>query len=169
MSESRYLVRYGAVPEVVRCTSALADELARDAQVVVETERGVRLGVVLERLRGAAGTDEALTPLVRRATDADRAQAERLARLCDAEFPRWVERIQAWDLALELVDLERTLDDSKWILYVLTERGPDATRLALQAAAAGLGVIDVLPIAHEGVLALGGGGGCGSGGCGCGH
>jgi hypothetical protein len=69
-----------------------------------------------------------------------------------------------------LIDLEWTLDDAKQILYVLTSRGPDATNLALHAAAEGLGVIEVQPVAAEGLIPLPSeGGGCGSGGCGCHH
>ena len=65
-------------------------------------------------------------------------------------------------------DLEWTLDRQKLVLYVLGGRGPDTTRLALQAAAAGLSVIEVQPVSAEGVVPLpAAGGGCGSGGCGC--
>ena len=46
---------------------------------------------------------------------------------------------------MELIDLEWTLDKSKLILYVLNDRGPEATRLGLQAAAAGLGTVEVQP------------------------
>jgi hypothetical protein len=72
-------------------------------------------------------------------------------------------------LNLELVDLEWIIDPRKLVLYVLNERGPDCTKLALQAAAAGLGIIEVQPIDAQGLVQLeSSGGGCGSGGCGSG-
>jgi hypothetical protein len=54
-------------------------------------------------------------------------------------------------------------------LYVLTERGPATTTLALQAAAEGLGLIEVQPVSAAGLVAVPSGGGCGTGGCGCSH
>ena len=70
-------------------------------------------------------------------------------------------------LDLQLIDLEWTLDRTKLILYVLNERGPDCTKLALQAAAAGLGLVEVQPVDENGLVAVEPSGGCGSGGCGC--
>jgi hypothetical protein len=82
-------------------------------------------------------------------------------------FPEWITRITEWELMLELIDLEWTLDRQKLILYVLNDRGPDCTKLALQAAAAGLGTIEVQPVTAEGLVTPPAStGGCGS--CGCG-
>jgi hypothetical protein len=83
---------------------------------------------------------------------------------------RWCARISDWRLNLELVDLEWTLDRQKLILYVLCERGPDSTKLALQAAAAGLGVIEVQPVSSTGLVTIPQSScGSGEGGCGCSH
>jgi hypothetical protein len=68
---------------------------------------------------------------------------------------------------LQLVDLEWLFEPEKLVLYVLNERGPDCTKLALQAAAAGLGIIEVQPVDAQGVVRLESTGGCGTGGCGC--
>jgi cell fate regulator YaaT (PSP1 superfamily) len=167
---NRYLVRYGTVPEVARFRSA--EPLSRGAAVVVQTQRGLQLGTVLERERATAAAVDDDEPQVERLAEAtDLATAQRLQRDCETEFAVWCERIAEWELSLELVDLEWTLDRSKLILYVLTERGPDSTKLALQAAAAGIGPIEVQPIAREGLVVAESGGGCGSGGggCGCSH
>ncbi len=75
-------------------------------------------------------------------------------------------RIDEWKLSLELIDLEWTLDKSKLILYVLNDRGPESTKLALQAAAAGWGTIEVQPVGPDGPISVSQGGGCGSGHCG---
>ena len=64
-------------------------------------------------------------------------------------------------MQLELIDIERTLDD-RLVLYVLNDRSAETTRLALLAAAGGFGVIHVQPVSAEGVVQTGGGGGCGS-------
>ncbi|MCA9058814.1 MAG: hypothetical protein KDA85_09950, partial [Planctomycetaceae bacterium] len=76
--------------------------------------------------------------------------------------------IDAWNLQLQLIDLEWTLDRSRIVLYVLNDRGAETTRLALLAAAAGLGIIHVQSVSADGVIQQSSGcgsGGCGSGGC----
>jgi hypothetical protein len=85
-------------------------------------------------------------------------------------FSQWQRRFVDWNLQLELLDLEWTLDRAKLVIYVLGGRGPDTTRLALLAAASGQGPIEVQPVTADGLVPLErSGGGCGSGGCGCSH
>lgn len=169
MPTHMYLIRYGQVPEVARFRCELDAPLARMTPVVVTTHRGLQLGTTLE----AVTTHAEVAPdfeVVRVATAADLAAGRAWQSQCEAEFERWQRHILEWELDLELIDLEWTLDGSKQILYVLTERGPATTNLALQAAAAGLGVIEVQPVSAEGLVSLpNSGGGCGSGGCGCSH
>ena len=177
------LVRYGRVSEVARFACDFEELPARDSQVVVQTHRGPELGTVLEALRQSAitnghGTNGHAHPeepelppherVLRTASPADLQQFDELREAAQAEFPLWLERIAEWNLELDLIDLEWTLDRQKLVLYVLTDRGPETTKLALQAAAAGLTVIEVQPVGPEGLVTLGGGGGCGSGGGGCG-
>lgn len=183
------LVRYGAIPEVARFDIATDVPLARGDAVVVRTHRGVQLGTYLEELTAAsspsrvppaphggdapasdaiAEEDLPATQVLRPATPEDVEQRRNLQASCETDFAHWVERIRRWNLKLELIDLERTLDDEKLILYVLNERGPECTKLAIQAAAAGLGIIEVQPVGLEGLLKTESGGGCGSGGCGSG-
>jgi hypothetical protein len=189
---ARYLVRYGAVPEVARFDALSPADFGRGAAVVVTSPRGVLLGTVLDQVRTSATDAAGERPtdaagerptdaagerptdagsdlrIERVATAADLADARRHREEAEAEFPRWLERIAAWGLQLELIDLEFALDGSKRILYVLTERGPETTKLALQAAAAGLGLLEVQPVSAEGLMVPETGGGCGSGGGGCG-
>jgi cell fate regulator YaaT (PSP1 superfamily) len=176
------LVRYGAIPEVSRFQVAGNGDEARGDCVVVRTHRGLQLGVVLNEIRDAVssrspGTDssdaaqppdavEELPPILRRATEEDRVTDERLRGDARATFDSWQKRIQEWKLDLELIDLEWTIDRQKLILYVLNSRGPDCTRLALQAAAAGLGVVEVQPVTAVGLVTVpSASGGCGT--CGC--
>jgi cell fate regulator YaaT (PSP1 superfamily) len=169
------LVRYGAIPEVARFTHELAEAPARDQRVVVNSHRGVELGTVLEELRPGVsapnGEDKPEDPsgqrVLRRATVEDEARHTALKCEADEAFSQWQERIRDWNLALELLDIEWTLDRQKLVLYVLGGRGAETTKLALQAAAAGLAVVDVQPVDSNGPVPVGAGGGCGSGSCGC--
>ena len=172
---SVFLVRYGAVPEVSRFVPSGDIAPRRGDPVVVETHRGFQLGSVLERLKPSSGgtPSETDSRIDRVATADDLVTARQLAKDCDDQFERWCTRIVQWNLNLELIDLEWTLDRQKLILYVLCERGPDSTKLALQAAAAGLGIIEVQPVSSTGLVQPEpSGGACGSGGgggCGCSH
>lgn len=163
------LVRYGAIPEVARFACDLETPPERQDRVVVLSHRGPELGTALEAIRAGTGdATETACKLLRRATAEDETRYAALKRETEAEFAHWQRRIQEWDLALELLDLEWTLDRQKLVLYVLGGRGAETTKLALQAAAAGLAVIEVQPVGAEGPVSVAAGG-CGSGGCGCGH
>jgi len=175
MSET-VLVRYGLIPEVARFRMDGNGPYQRGERVVVQSHRGMEVGDVLETVAGSnptsdESTDESeLQPHVLRRTDEDdedrqqRQQAE-----CAGEFDEWAMRIAQWGLELELIDLEWLLDRSKLVLYVLNDRGSDCTKLALYAAAEGIGPVEVQPVNAEGLVRLetAGGGGCGTGG-GCG-
>jgi len=173
MMSSLLFVRYGTVPEVAKFVHRLPKPPRRGDAVVVRTHRGLQLGQVLEAAPSAsdAAIDEMDFEIVRTATDEDETAARQLNSRCEGEFFEWCRRIVLWNLELELVDLERTLDEEKVILYVLADRGPATTQLALQAAAEGLGLIEVQPVSAQGLVAVesSGGGGCGTGGCGCSH
>lgn len=165
------LVRYGAVPEVAsfRTTSELP--IRRGQHVVVATHRGEEIGTVLEALRPSpeprrAGDESRITRgVVRIASEQDLQRRASQQGDAQREFARWEQRIAEWNLDLQLIDLEWTLDHHKLILYVLNDRGPESTKLALQAAAAGLGSVEVQPVSSEGLVAVQPAAGCGS--CGC--
>ena len=163
------LVRYGRVPQVARFGLPHLPQLPqRGDAVVVATERGHECGTMLHLAsRNPALPDEelGLTGKLLRAASADDLQtADRLQAECDAAFSTWLQRAKQWQLQLQLIDLERTLDQ-QLILYVLNDRGPETTRLALLAAAAGHGVVHVQPASADGILPEKKGGGCGD--CGC--
>jgi cell fate regulator YaaT (PSP1 superfamily) len=165
------LVRYGAVPEVAHFRATAALPVRRGQNVVVATHRGEELGTVLEALRPSAeperpGEDDKVVREVVRVASEDDVE-RRATQQADAqrEFARWEQRIAEWGLDLQLIDLEWTLDRRKLILYVLNDRGPESTKLALQAAAAGLGVVEVQPVSREGLVPAAPSSGCGS--CGC--
>lgn len=164
------LVRYGRVPQVARFGGCV-EVPDRGAEVVVSTERGEELGVVLHVAAkpAAAGAGDAegsgLTGEVVRLASADDVVANSNSqRQLDAEFGTWLSRAATWKLQLEIIDIEKTLD-GRLVLYVLNDRGPETTRLALLAAAAGCGVVHVQPVSADGILQQKSGGGCGD--CGC--
>jgi len=167
------LVRYGAVPEVARFVVADGLDVARGASVVVQTHRGRELGRLIEVIvespepRGDREPPAVTGEVLRLATADDEAAQWELRERAEGEFSGWERRIAEWGIDLQLIDLEWTLDGGKLVLYVLNDRGPECTKLALQAAAAGLGVIEVQPVSAEGLKPQESEGGCGS--CGCGH
>ncbi|MFN7770055.1 MAG: PSP1 C-terminal domain-containing protein [Planctomycetaceae bacterium] len=178
------LVRYGVIPEVGRFPCPLNASPGRGERVVLLTHRGEQLGVVLQHLpprpaeADPAEADPAeesqsgsTGPTVRRiATSEDLRHEDQLRSEAQDLFPRWQQLFVDWNLQLELLDLEWTLERDKLVIYVLGGRGPDTTRLALLAAAAGQGPIEVQPVTADGLVPLErSGGGCGSGGCGCSH
>jgi len=164
------LVRYGNIPQAARyhLPPELHHSVTRGSKVIVRTDRGLEVGHVLDILPASIVEDnDNPTSIERPATDDDRKTYRKRRLQTDEEFDGWQKRLQEWNLQLELIDLERTLDNEKVVLYVLNDQDAETTRLALLAAAAGLGIIHVQPVSADGIVD-GSGGGCGSG-CGCGH
>lgn len=170
------IVRYGVVPQVARfavaaeAVDSLAGRQTHGVGVVVATDRGPEAGRLLEIVsKAVASEDRALTgQLLRLSSVEDEEEFLANRRKADGEFVDWQGRVSDWGLELQLVDLEWTLDRQSLILYVLNGQNAETTRLALLAAAAGLGIVHVQPVEAEGVVYQASGGGCGSGGGGCG-
>jgi hypothetical protein len=224
-AKQELLVRYGAIPDVVRVPAPEGVGFQRGERLVIRTRRGLELAEALDTLLArpvsiapvqdavAAGSDPTAgtgdeehehdggqehvhddehdhdeehdhgddhehghddSPafeFVRVATADDLARFDELRRDIRSELTAWEDRIREWNLELELLDGEWTLEKERLILYVLSGRGPDSTRLSLQAGALGVLNLDVQPVTIDGRVdvAARGGGGCGSGGCGCSH
>lgn len=155
------LVRYGAMGEVGRFSCGeLAVKIGEP--VVVDSPRGVQLGMAFAEAKSIENEEDVTRPVLRRASEADEIEAKRLRERCEDSYGAWENRIGEWEVDLQLVDLEFTLEGEKQILYVLNDRGPETTTLALRAAAAGLGIVEVQPVGLEGVVETSGSGGCGS-------
>ena len=155
------LARYGAMGEVGRFASEI-ESLVMGTCVVVETSRGPQIARVIAESQPSGEDETATRPVLRIASETDLREAARLREVCETSFSEWERRIDEWDVDLQLIDIERTLAGEKEILYVLNDRGPETTKLALRAAAAGLGVIEVQPVGMEGVIEIKQSGGCGS-------
>lgn len=157
------LVRYGTVPEVARCDASVLDQFGRGDYVVIRTARGEQVGEVLQALRPnreplashLPPSEQTVPPfdVQRLATAEDLEKYAAHRSRSETEFPHWQRRIGEWELDIQIVDVEYTLEGN-CILYVLNERGPDCTKLALRAAAAGLGIVAVQPVSAEGLVTL---------------
>ncbi|TWT63891.1 PSP1 C-terminal domain-containing protein [Rubinisphaera italica] len=165
-----YLVRFGRQSETVRCFGTEDAIPQRGDQVIVQTDRGERLATIMQKLPQPIFEESEANPqaiLIRTASAEDMQREQELRQKADQEFGIWQERIDEWQVAVELVDLEWTHDGVRLLLYVLNDRGPECTKLALMTAAKGLGVVEVVPLSSNGIAAeKKSGGGCGSGGCG---
>ncbi|QDT66537.1 hypothetical protein [Calycomorphotria hydatis] len=158
------LIRYGKIPEVARFAVLSGHAHARGARVVVRTHRGLMVGELLEEVSTSdAVSEEHEQGLLRELSAADQELVASQAASDKELFVEWQSRITEWNVAVELIDIEQTLDGEKLILYVLNERGPECTKLALRAATEGVGPIEVQPVSAEGLVAMESqGGGCGS-------
>lgn len=174
--EHLLLARYGAVPQVARfsISDELLHELTRNldslhgTQIVVESDRGTEIASILEAVHeGLNPTPKASTGRVLRPAESrDLTDAAKNRREAELSFADWLGQITEWQLQLQLIDMETTLDGQR-ILYVLNGQDAETTRLALLAAANGRGIVQVQPVSRSGVEVKAGGGGCGSG-CGSG-
>lgn len=166
-----YLIRLGVCGETVRCLGVNEPSFQRGDQVVLQTSRGEILASVMQLLSDSVTADASTqdteeNQILRIATEQDIQHQQKLKLRAKEDFSSWADRIQEWEIEVELIDLEWTLDGEKLMLYVLNRRGPECTKLAMQAAAQGFGVIDVIPVSATGIEApTKSGCGCGSGGC----
>jgi cell fate regulator YaaT (PSP1 superfamily) len=171
----KYLVRYGAIPEVARFKGPQDALIPRGRQVILRTHRGLQSGIVMGTVNVPIVPDDAdaedldAWSIISECGSVESRQIEQLAREAKSAYLTWKQHIINWKLDLQLVDLEYTVDREKIILYVLNDRGAECTKLALQAATAGLGIVEVQPISAAGLAEQDKGGGCGTGGCGCSH
>jgi cell fate regulator YaaT (PSP1 superfamily) len=168
--QTTWLIRYGAIPEVAKFVAEQDVRVERGARVVIQSPRGLDLGTVLQIVPGSVEADGDTDLRIERAADADDlATFENLRDEGQASFAEWWSRIRDWNLELELVDVEWTLDRKTLVLYVLGGRSADTTKLALFAATAGHDAIVVQPVGKEGLIPMpqsqGGGCGCSDGGC----
>lgn len=173
--EQQALVRYGKIPETAKFRVSVELSLTRGENVVVSTNRGQELGTVLEVISTAGSEELSETNqsieewcVVRHGTAEDFQNSMTHQSQTEKDFQQWEDQISQWGIQLQLIDLEKTLDGASTILYVLNDRGPECTKLALQAATAGLGRIEVQPVGLSGLMPVAGnsgGCGCGTGGC----
>lgn len=175
MKDTHYLVRYGSLGSLARCASDAAGALCRDDRVIVQTERGLELGTILNSVAHGATADgdgTGLLRIVRPADSADLDLAQELERTAATLFERCHDFLARRRSELQLVDIEQLIDRENVILHVLNSNGGDVARELVAALRIMLGkTVSFTPAQkdHPGYLARfeAGGGGCGTGSCGC--
>lgn|GEM_PF-5220700 len=149
------LVRCGVIPQVEKYRLNGCGSVERDQVVVVRGVYGLQIGTILSQvdISDETSAESQKSEILRVATSEDLDRFDTNRREATGEFAKWEQLIEEWKLDLQLIDLEWTLEREKLILYVLNERGPESTKLALYAAARGLGPVEIIPVDKDGPIA----------------
>jgi len=133
-----YLVSHGKTGALGRFVSASPERFVRGARVVLQSERGLTLGVVLceatpqhARLLGAAG----LGQLLRRADPEDDAARRQMLGREQQIFDASRSLATELDLPMEILDSELALDGRRVILQYLLAGSCDPAALVQRLAA----------------------------------
>jgi hypothetical protein len=179
MAGSEYLVHHGCAGHLGRFRAAAVGALDRGAAVVVRSRRGLELGEVL----CPAGPDPLSLPdpfvgdLLRPATPADLADADRNRAFGQRLFDEGTALAGSLGLPLTLVDVEITLDAKQAVVHAIRlgtcDEGPLLATLGerhdLVARLYDLAGEPAAEAEHdEHGCGSCGSGGCGDGGCGTG-
>ncbi len=111
-------------------------EIAEDANVIVETIRGLEFGKVVIEMRQMSN-DEVVLPLkkvIRIATPEDEAQLKQNRKKEDEARSVCSKKIEEHQLPMKLVDVEYTFDGSKVIFYFTAEGRVDFRELVKDLA-----------------------------------
>lgn len=109
---------------------------SKDDKVVVETARGVELGVIklANSLVSKSKITSPLKPITRLATQDDIAKAEKTARAEEDAAKIFKKKVQEYKLDMNLVSTEYTLDGAKLIFYFTCESRVDFRELVKDLA-----------------------------------
>ena len=112
-------------------------ELTPGDGVIVETTRGVEFGTVVlaDKEIDEKEFNMPIKSILRKATDADRAQADDNKKKAKEAFSICLEKIAANNLEMNLVDVEYTFDRSKVLFYFTADGRVDFRQLVKDLAA----------------------------------
>jgi cell fate regulator YaaT (PSP1 superfamily) len=131
--ETRYVVRYGATRFIGEFGCKGRDNYARNAQVILRTDRGVEVGEVLsqasDRTREYLGTTESKGHILRETTDPDRQKLDELRLKEREEFTGCRELIEQHKLQMQLVDVEHLFGGERLLFYYISENRVDFREL----------------------------------------
>lgn len=104
--------------------------------VIVETTRGVEYGTVevAQKEIDEEKFNMPIKSILRKATDADKKQAEENKKLAKDAYPICMEKINANNLEMNLVDIEYTFDRSKILFYFTADGRVDFRQLVKDLA-----------------------------------
>ncbi|MCS7238249.1 MAG: signal peptidase [Thermoguttaceae bacterium] len=135
-----YIVRFGAMRHLGVFTWNKPEPLARWTEVIVRTDRGTEIGVVLRRAESAAfealgdAKPSARGSILRVMTEADRAEARRIAEREKAELATCARYVAAGNLPMKLVRVEHLFGGERIIVYFRAAERVDFRQLVRQLA-----------------------------------
>lgn len=131
--EARYVVRYGSTRNVGEFSTKGRDAYARNAAVIVRSDRGLEVGEVLcpatDNTRQYLGAKEQKGHIVREMSDDDRRKVDEIRGQERGEFDGCREMIATHKLQMQLVDVEHLFGGERLIFYYLSENRVDFREL----------------------------------------
>ncbi|HVW02104.1 MAG TPA: regulatory iron-sulfur-containing complex subunit RicT [Planctomycetaceae bacterium] len=128
-----YIVRYGVTRSVAEFSCKGSQTFARNAPVIVRSERGVEWGQVLspasDQTRAYLGGGEPKGNVLREASLEDQAKYDEQRLKEREEFDGCREMIRERNLAMQLVDAEHLFGDDRLVFYYLAEQRVDFREL----------------------------------------
>ena len=133
----KYVVRVGVMRMLGVFTTSRGEVLARGAQVITRTDRGLESGEVL-----CEATDEAVAQIndprrgqiLRQATPDDQREAARLRQQALAELATCERLVAEMQLPMQLVDVEHIFGGERIVIYYLAENRVDFRELVKRLA-----------------------------------
>lgn len=135
---SGYIVRYGATRSIGEFSWKGSQELHRNADVIIKTERGQEWGEVLspatEQARSFMKESRATGRIIRLVTDDDYRQRDQNRHEERTEFLGCQELVDEHKLQMQLVDVEHLFGSERVIFYYLAEKRVDFRELVKSLA-----------------------------------
>ena len=133
----KYVVRVGVMRMLGVFTTSRGEVLARGAQVITRTDRGLETGEVL-----CEATDEAVAQIndprrgqiLRQSTHDDQREASRLRQQALAELATCERLVTEMQLPMQLVDVEHIFGGERIVIYYLAENRVDFRELVKRLA-----------------------------------
>ncbi len=112
-------------------------DLSTGMQVIVETARGVEIGMVITGPKEVSEENviQPLKPVIRIATEADKQQAEKNIEKEKEAYRICLEKIAKHELDMKLVEAEYTFDNNKLLFYFTADGRIDFRELVKDLAA----------------------------------
>jgi len=167
-TELQYLVRYSALGWVARFGAGAVDQatqIPHRTHVLIETDRGVELGEILENTLSHSASVADCGQILRIATPEDLHKNRHQHSEQNELFDRVLRSLSERDLPIEVVDAELLWDGESFICYYLGPGSPVLNLLAHQMSETWKCTVHFHPIIEPPKSE----GGCGSGSCGCQH
>jgi cell fate regulator YaaT (PSP1 superfamily) len=129
---AKYVVRFGAMRFLGVFSASNSAVYYRDAQVIVRTDRGLEVGIVLSEANEialAALKDSCEGQIFRTMTAEDELELARIVEQGRRELVVCQKYVEQLGLAMKLVDLERIFGGERVVVYYLSEARVDFREL----------------------------------------